>query len=152
MIDEPTLLRLKSWFEQYAKRFDSYDVNISTNTELKKLHTRNVCIEMIDIANSLDLNRQNSFLAEAVALLHDVGRFDQYMRYHTFDDAKSENHAMLGVRILNREGVLGDINGGLRKLILDVVCYHNCAEIPPNRDERCTSFLKLLRDADKIDI
>jgi hypothetical protein len=152
MIDEPTLLRLKSWFEQYVKRFESHDANINTNIELKKLHTKNVCIAILDIAQSLNLNRQDFFCAEAVALLHDIGRFDQFVRHHTFDDAKSENHAILGARILSREGALADIDWQPRTLILDVVSYHNCVELPVDKDERCTFFLKLLRDADKIDI
>jgi len=152
MIDELTLLRLKSWFKQYVQQFESDDADIKTNIELKKLHTRNVCLEILDIANSLELNRNDFYLAEAIALLHDVGRFDQYTRYRTFDDAKSENHAMLGGRILSWEGALGGIDRESRKLMLDVVCYHNCAELPLDKDERCIFFLKLLRDADKIDI
>lgn len=152
MIDELTLLRLKSWFEQYIQQFESDDASIQTNIELKKQHTRNVCVEILDIANSLELNRHDIYLAEAIALLHDAGRFEQYARYRTFDDAKSENHAMLGGRILSREGALADIDWEPRKLILDVVCYHNCAELPLDIGERCTFFLKLLRDADKVDI
>ncbi|MBN1759283.1 MAG: HD domain-containing protein [Chitinispirillaceae bacterium] len=152
MVDELTLHGLKSWFEKYVSGFASDDQDIAMNIELKKRHTMNVCIEIVDIANSIALNRQDVFLAEAVALLHDVGRFDQYMRYHTFDDATSENHAMLGAGILDREGVLEDIDRATRKLILDVVACHNRAELPVEDDKRRTFFLKLLRDADKIDI
>ena len=41
-------------------------------------------------------------IAEAVALLHDVGRFEQYKRYGTFNDRKSVNHAALGVEIMKK--------------------------------------------------
>lgn len=152
MIDERTLSHLKSWYEKYVSRFESDENTIKKNIELKKHHTRNVCSEILDITNSLELNRQDFFLAEAVALLHDVGRFDQYFRYHTFDDTKSENHAVLGADILSREGALADIDRDSRELILDVVFHHNCVKLPRDKDQRCIFFLKLLRDADKIDI
>lgn len=152
MIDEPTLMKLKSWFEKYVLQYASNDQDIKKNIELKKQHTGNVCIEILDIANSINLNRQDIFLAETVALLHDVGRFSQYIRYQTFNDAKSENHAILGAEILSREGALENVDRESRKLILDVVSCHNCAELPFDNDERRNLFLKLLRDADKIDI
>jgi putative nucleotidyltransferase with HDIG domain len=152
MIDEQTFSRLKSWYDVYVSRFQSDEKSITTNIELKKQHTRNVCIEILDIANSLELNRQDFLLAEAVALLHDVGRFNQYVRYHTFDDTKSENHAMLGARILSQEGALRYLDRNSRELIIDVVSYHNCVKLPHDKDQRCILFLKLLRDADKIDI
>ena len=152
MIDETMLLMLKDWFENYVQTFDSPDENVQRNIALKKEHTKNVCIEILDIAQSLGLDREDSYRAETVALLHDIGRFDQYWRYATFMDEKSENHATLGARILKEKGILKGIDSHDREMILHVVGFHNCAALPDSKNEKSTFFLKLLRDADKIDI
>jgi HD superfamily phosphodiesterase len=50
-----------------------------------------------DIGKSIALSQQDLIVDEAAALLHDIGRFEQYRRYQAFVDSKSENHAALGV-------------------------------------------------------
>ncbi len=152
MIDEGGLTGLKSWFETYVACFRSDDRRIDRNIELKLLHTRNVCREIVDIAGSLDMSPRDMRLAEAVALLHDTGRFVQYARYGTFNDSRSENHALLGRAVLEEQRALEGVPAQTRALILDVIAYHNCAELPAGCDERTMMFLKLVRDADKIDI
>ncbi|MBD3390844.1 MAG: HD domain-containing protein [Chitinivibrionales bacterium] len=151
-LDAQALLKLKTWFAGYCGRFAGCDDAVTANLAMKKEHTEKVCMEIGEIARSLGLNEPECRLADAVALLHDVGRFEQYERYGTFADSKSENHATLSARILNREGALADLAWDTRKLIIDVVSFHNCAELPAGRDERCIFYLKLLRDADKLDI
>lgn len=35
-----------------------------------------------------------------IGLFHDVGRFYQFTVYRTFNDALSENHAKLGLKVI----------------------------------------------------
>jgi putative nucleotidyltransferase with HDIG domain len=152
MMSEQALLDLKQWFEEYTTRLTSADADIARNIKLKQEHTRYVALEILDIANSLSLQPAQCYLAETVALLHDIGRFEQYRRYRTFDDRRSCDHAERGVEILAREEVLESLAPETRSLICTVVANHNRAEIPEDSDERSAFFLRLLRDADKIDI
>ena len=39
-------------------------------------------------------------------MLHDIARFEQVKRYHTFVDRNSVNHGELGVKILFEEGLI----------------------------------------------
>ena len=73
------------------------------------------------------MNGKDLRLAEAIALFHDVGRFEQYARYHTFVDRRSADHAWLGVEILRKEG---ELDGSTRDLILRTVSYHNRMDLP----------------------
>jgi len=58
------------------------------------------------LGKGLHLNQKDLNLAKTIALLHDVGRFEQYERYRTFDDYKSEDHVHLSLNVLNQEEVL----------------------------------------------
>jgi len=119
---------------------------------LKEDHTRRVCNEILKIGKELALNDDELKLAEIIALLHDVGRFQQYARYRTFQDARSENHAELGIRILEQNGVLKQFNDTTQNLIIKAIRYHNLASLPENENKTCLFYARLLRDADKLDI
>ena len=146
------LLGLKTWFKDYIRRFSSDDPVVQASMDLKTDHTRRVCEAIVNIGGSLDLSREDLCLAEVAALLHDIGRFEQYRRYRTFSDYKSEDHAALGVKVIKANRVLHNLEPAMAEIIVRVVGYHNRAVLPAGEEERCLFFLKLLRDADKVDI
>lgn len=152
MTCQEILSGLKSWFSGYVETFRSGDPDHRRNIELKVEHTRRVCTEILDVGESLGLNGEDLCLAEVTALFHDVGRFEQYARYGTYLDLVSEDHAVLGVRVLRENRVLECLEPPTRDLILRTISYHNRAAIPQNETERCLYFSRLLRDADKLDI
>lgn len=143
---------LKLWFNGYVGRFTSDDPKIQENFDLKAMHTLRVCAAARDIGTSLELSETDLRLAEISALLHDIGRFEQYRTYRTFVDSKSENHAALGVKILQTEYPLQNFDPADAETILKLVQCHNRAVLPPDESDRFLFFLKLLRDADKVDI
>ncbi len=152
MINQGTVSAFKTWFAEYIRTFESGDPEYQRNIELKEAHTRRVCLEILDIGNNLCLNGEDLHLAEVMALFHDIGRFEQYARYGTFYDLRSEDHAVLGVKVLRKTGVLEVLDQSTADLILRCVAYHNRAFLPEYESERCLFFARLLRDADKLDI
>ncbi len=126
------LPRLKAWFEDYIRQFYSDDPIVQENMDLKAEHTRRVCEAIMDIGGSLDVSREDLCIAEASGLLHDIGRFAQYRRYRTFVDYRSEDHAALGVKVIQANRILH----GLEPAISD-----NEAHLAQNRavpGERCS--------------
>jgi hypothetical protein len=152
MIDQHILSKLKQWFAEYAAIFKGGDVDRQLNINLKEEHSLRVCSEIIDVGKSLGLSRDELSLAEAMALFHDVGRFEQYAKYGTFHDRVSEDHAALGVKVLEKQNALDGVDPSTRGLILRVILYHNRAVLPEYESEKCLFFARLLRDADKLDI
>lgn len=146
------LKELEDWFEQYVASFASGEPDFQRQMNLKKEHTRRVCHEITYIATELELGEESLFPARVSALFHDIGRFAQYARYQTFVDSASVNHAILGTRILKKNGVLSDLEKSMRNLILKVIAFHNRASLPGNEAENILFFSRLLRDADKLDI
>lgn len=152
MIKKETITELKTWFTEYTKAFQSGTPEDQRNIELKEAHTRRVCGEILDIGDTLGLNGEDLHLAEVMALFHDIGRFEQYTRYGTFSDLKSEDHAILGVKVLRKTGVLEMLGPSTADLIIRCIAYHNRAFLPEDESARCLFFARLLRDADKLDI
>ena len=151
-VSKESLAEIKNWFADYVGTFKKGDPEIQENIELKEDHTSRVCKEILKIGEKLGLNDDELRLAEIIALLHDIGRFEQYSRYKTFMDSKSENHAELGIDILERTGVLKQFNDTIQYLIKRSIKYHNYPSLPVEETETCLFYSKLLRDADKIDI
>jgi len=151
-INKQTVEDLKKWFESYIQTFKSDDADLRQNVELKEEHAKRVCEEILYIGKELKLSNQNLYLAEIMALFHDIGRFEQYKNYRTFVDQKSVNHAELGVKILKENNVLGKFDKSTKDLILKAILYHNRAILPQKETKVCLFFSKLLRDADKLDI
>jgi hypothetical protein len=146
------LSEIKAWFSEYTGQFHTKDRELQTAVTIKEEHTRRVVFEILDIANSLNLSSEQCYLAEIIAMLHDVGRFEQYARYKTFYDGRSINHAQLGGEIILREGILRRRLPYLEDFIVSIVAHHNVANPEKSGDDDYDFFLKLLRDADKIDI
>ena len=144
----------KKWFDQYINGFVSDDapLDLVTNIRLKKDHSERVVKEILWMADQLNLDDNARDLAAVMALFHDIGRFEQYARYHTFVDHQSENHAELGVKILQQHGVLKRLVPDRADLICRVISYHNRAVLPDDETRECLCYARMLRDADKLDI
>lgn len=119
---------------------------------LKVVHTKKVVEEILGICDSLNFKKEEHYLAEITAILHDIGRFVQYARYHSFSDVNTENHAVLGIEVIRKTGVINRFEVQDRQLIEFTVLNHNKASLPETDNSKSLLFLKLLRDAYKIDI
>ena len=151
-IDEHIVGDLKTWFEEYISSFSMRDPDLRQNILLKKEHTARVVEEIVSVGTKLGLDESEIALAEVTALFHDIGRFEQYLRYRTFVDSKSVNHAEFGVKILQQRNVLVGMNPPTRSLVLKVIAFHNRAHLRDIEDPVCLFYTRLLRDADKLDI
>jgi putative nucleotidyltransferase with HDIG domain len=127
---EADIRPLRRWFKEYVQSFYSPDVDIQAHVRLKEEHTVRVCDRMAELSVALRLADEQAVLAETVALFHDVGRFQQYTQYRTFNDFRSEDHACLGVRILRQTGILSTLPQSQQELVQKAVRYHNGRDVP----------------------
>lgn len=146
------LARLRSWFAGYVSGFFTGVEELDRVFKLKQMHTARVCLTIRRLGTALGLSARGLRLAEAAALLHDVGRFPQFARYRTFRDKDSTNHGRLGLRVANRHGLLAVFSADERRQIARALAGHNAAQLPPTGDPASLFLLRLLRDADKLDI
>lgn len=137
-------------FERYADKYDLSDVKV----KLKVDHTYRVAAMCDAISDSLKLSESDKNVAWLCGMLHDIGRFEQLRRYHTFQDKISCNHAALSADILFKEGKIRDFTGdpAQDEVIEKAVRLHNVLTLPEDLTRREYLFCTILRDADKIDI
>ena len=134
----------------YVRLYDMQDPKI----QLKLAHSLQVGKLCEELAKRLGLETEDIALAKRIGLLHDIGRFPQVTRYHTFEDAKSEPHAQLGLKVLFEEGWIQKFrcDHTQEHLIRQAIRYHSDRTLPKTLDPRETMFCHIVRDCDKIDI
>lgn len=143
--------------EKVNKKFDEYVSNFNVGQgriKLKIEHIKRVAKISTQIAQYLDLNKEQTALAEAIGIFHDIGRFKQVEMYDTFSDKDSTNHAELGVKILFEDNLIDEfeIEEKYKKIIKIAVINHNRDKIEEGLTEEENLFCKIIRDADKLDI
>jgi hypothetical protein len=151
-MDNLKLNELDVWFASYCRSFGGEDAEACRNYDLKELHTCNVRENIRLLAESAGLSGDRLALAEAIGLLHDVGRFEQYRRYRTFRDSDSVNHASLGIEVIRQHGLLEGLPEGNADKVIEAIRLHNAFTVPASVDGDHRLYLNLIRDADKLDI
>lgn len=142
----------RAWFSHYVTTFYSASEEQQRNIILKEQHTRRVCREIQDMGQALGLSDPDLLLAETAALFHDLGRFRQWQQYGTFRDDQSENHAAMALRILEENKVLAGLVPEEQELIRQAIRFHNVLSVPESEDYKTMQLIRMLRDADKLDI
>lgn len=150
---EELLKNMHAWMDAYMKRFVTDDEEVMQGIRIKMIHTGYVTAIARELAQHLQWERHDVWLAEILGLFHDVGRFRQYSIYKTFNDAQSEDHAELGLKVLEEEmPYWRDLSAADAELVRFAIRNHNKKEIEPTKDKRKLLFARLIRDADKLDI
>lgn len=142
----------RNWFIRYVNSFLASDAILRQKFMIRKEHTFDVSKEIVYIGSKINLDDKEILLAQVIALFHDIGRFEQYARYRTFVDIKSENHADLAIKILKENKVLDVLERTHQDIIIKAILYHNRLNIPEGEEAAVMLFSRLLRDADKIAI
>ena len=136
-------------FRKYLSGFDTENEKI----KLKIIHTDEVVRCARDIAERMHLSLEDKKLAELIALLHDIGRFEQIARHDSFAP-DTMDHAAYGVELLFGEQKM--IRRFLKddrwdEIIKTAIERHSSFEIGEIEDERTLMHARLIRDADKLD-
>jgi hypothetical protein len=148
----PAFRALNRIFLNHIRSFGETDDRVKAHFDLKIRHTYQVVRNIQEIAEMEGLGGQTVQRAKIIALLHDIGRFKQFMDYGTFDDSISLNHAELSVRLLHDEGIDRLIPVEEMNLIARSILQHNLPRITETNDNEVILYSRLLRDADKMDI
>lgn len=141
--------KVVSAFREYVAAYNPEDPKI----RLKIDHSYRVAGLCRKIAASVGADEELAWLC---GMLHDIGRFEQVRRFHTFVDAASIDHAELSHALLFTDGLLEcfspDLNEAERKLLEKAIAYHSLYRLPADLMKEEQIFCQILRDADKIDI
>ena len=88
-------------FQTYLTAYDQEDDKV----RLKIIHTYGVISQIEELSRRMHLPDEDVQLAKLIALLHDIGRFEQLRRFDSFEPGTMD-HAAYGVQILFDEGLI----------------------------------------------
>jgi putative nucleotidyltransferase with HDIG domain len=138
------------FFKSYTKKFDfnTKGIKVKYGHSIKVYKESNLFIKKNDINNERDKK-----LINIIALFHDIGRFEQYTKYKTFNDYISIDHGKLGVDILRESKILDEeFNKEEIEIIEIAIINHNKKDIEDGLNNRQMFHCKVIRDLDKLDI
>jgi len=149
MID---IIKAEEVFSKFVNRYDVTDEKVL----LKIRHTYGVVNSSKMLTEKLKLSEEDSNLSELIALLHDIGRFDQAsqsLKIYDNADRTLFDHAEQGVRILFDDGMIRDFieDDSYDQIIKTAIINHNKIKINDGLSEKELLHSKLIRDNDKID-
>lgn len=141
--------KVKDVFEQFIESYNTDNGQIS----LKLIHTYGVVESCDFITKDLNLNEEDVELAKLIALLHDIGRFDQAVKYSSFVDYQTIDHADYGVNVLFDNGMIRKFieTDIYDEIIKKAIRNHNKYQIEDGLSEKELLHAKIIRDADKTD-
>jgi len=124
--------------------FDEYDLKIE--------HSENVRKNCELIADGAGLAGRDFMAASLCGLYHDLGRFEQALRFGTMDDRITGSHAALSVGVFINEAPKDGLTENEIRVISAAIGNHNLFRLRSDLEEDELPLAKLVRDADKLDI
>lgn len=136
------------YFTNYV--FDNYDMDNELISK-KYYHSIRVAKIMVLLASKLNLSDEDIMLAFKIGLCHDLGRFHEVVRNGKFDN-RAFDHGTYSNKILYNDSFINYMNIDEHLLFRKAIYFHNKKDISDDLTKREELFVKLVRDADKIDI
>ena len=142
----------KAQFNNYLKDYDCHNDKI----RLKIVHTYGVVKASADIAARMKLSEEDTSLATMIALLHDIGRFEQLKQFDSFLP-DTMDHAAYGVKILFDNAPDQNLirnfipESDFDEIIRISIAKHSDFKLEGISDSRTLLHAKIIRDADKLD-
>ena len=139
-------------FKKYLENYDLDDDRI----KLKITHTYGVVDASQRLAKMLNLSEEDKDLSKLIALLHDIGRFEQskvISGIYDNADRTAFDHAEYGVKVLFEDGLIRDFieDDSFDEIIRTSILNHNKFKIDDGVTGRALLHSKLIRDNDKVD-
>lgn len=138
----------KDIFEKYLDQYDRNDDKI----KLKIIHTYGVISAMDYLTKDLKLSAEDAEIARHIALLHDIGRFEQLRLYNSFDDSVMP-HAQCSLDILFDSRMIESFipERTYDSIIYTAIKNHGLYRMEEGLEGQILLHSRLIRDADKLD-
>lgn len=136
----------------YTEDVESGPLRLKVEHSFRVLEHVELLVSMEEASSPIARDKELARAAVLAALYHDCGRFPQFRDYHTFADARSVNHAQLGVEVLHGQLFLRREPDRVRKLVETAIGLHNQHALPPALTPEARLITDMVREADKLDI
>ncbi len=149
MVPRELISILRAGFNEYIIPFKSAPYILDPMIEKTIVHTEKVVENILILADSLELSENEKAVAEIAALFHDIGRF--WLLSPENREVQIADHAEASAEYLTSNSAFIQLDEPTQNIILQVIKHHNKPDLPKKEGEAILFYIKLLRDADKLD-
>lgn len=152
MISQETLELFREEYNQILNAVKTDSFEMQQTFEQQRLHSEKVVENILLLGQSLDMEDGEMRMAELLGLFHDIARFSEFSQSPYFGEiARTEHHAERGAELIAQLPPFKELEAAKQEILQKVILYHNKRELPKRENEFVIYYLKLLRDADKLD-
>ncbi len=140
---------VKKEFKNFVSQYNNQS---DLGFNLKVIHTMHVVENAKMIASKMNLSEEDIELAQLIAYLHDIGRFEELKETKEFDSARFD-HALHGSKMLFERNLIRNfiMENSYDTIIKKAIENHSKLKIEEGLTERELLHARIIRDADKLD-
>ena len=126
ILEEKEMNEMNENFDEFDKYVMGFDFN-EDMIAYKYNHSYRVMHQCDEISYTLNLDEEDNYLTCLIGLLHDIGRFEQWTKYKSFDDLKTIDHGDLGEKLLFKNNLIKNYKLDEEKynIVSKAIKYHN---------------------------
>jgi hypothetical protein len=151
MISQDTLEQFREEYNQILSSVETKGFAQQQAFEQWKKHNEKVVENILLLGQSLDMEDGEMRMAEILALFHDIARFRDVSTSPWYPKLTEAGHAEAGAELLSLLPPFKGLEAAKQEILQKVTIFHNKPELPKKENEFVVYYLKLLRDADKLD-
>lgn len=138
---------IQNYNQLFWNQIKDYDLS-ETNLLRKAIHSFDVARNCFSVACNRQLNARERNLCYLIGLFHDIGRFEQWRLYQTYDDVKTVDHGELSYQILSaiKDESFFNLDKTEFHLMKEAIRYHTKPYL--GTDENVIKFNNILKDSD----
>lgn len=135
-----------NFFGEFVNQYDTKDESILR----KIIHSYEVANHAFKIACYLELDAEQRLFAYVCGLFHDLGRFDQWTTYNTYNDKISVDHGETGAQIFDTYDYkqLFDLTQRQAEILSNTIKYHTKPYLGDDKD--IAFYTKIVKNADAM--
>jgi hypothetical protein len=149
MVTPELIAAQRTIFKEFIASFKVEPYNADPTIEKIIVHIERVVENILILADYLELSENEKFVAEITAQFHDIGRL--WLLLPESSANKRIDHAEASIEYLKNSATIDQLDELTQNIVIQVIRNHNKPELPKKEGEAVLFYIKLLRDADKLD-
>ncbi len=152
MITKEVLKECHNEFDAFFQTLKIHATEIQHKVDDVRAHSLRVAKITNMLANIVLQVQEEKYLAELIALVHDLGKADMIVKRTESPTNILRDHAITSVSLIQGMAFFQKLPEEAQTIVLKSVENHNKIKLPKSDNEQQAQFARLLRDADKLDI
>jgi len=149
MVPRELISTLRTAFMDYINLFKYEPYITNPIVERTVVHIERVVENILILADHLELSENEKAIAEMAARFHDIGRL--WLMLPENSDHEITDHADASIKYLSAIESFNQLDEVMQNIVIQVIKNHNKPDLPKKESDAILFYIKLLRDADKLD-